>query len=74
MPPATTPARLGKAIRTRRLRLGYTQDAFAQHIDMQTAYFARIERGEKNVTVATLQRIAVGLGGRMSEIMQDAGL
>lgn len=73
MPTDHLAGRLGKAIRTRRRRLGLSQEAFASHITMQTAYFAKIERGEKNITMATLKRIAEGLGIRMSTLLTDAG-
>lgn len=72
MTPANIAARLGKAIRVRRRRLGLSQEAFAARIEMHAAYYAKIERGEKNVTMITLQRIAAGLRVRMADLMQDA--
>lgn len=74
MTSATLAVRLGKAIRARRRRLGLSQEAFANHIDMHAAYYAKVERGEKNITLHTLQRIAAGLGARMAELLGDAGL
>lgn len=74
MTSATLAGRLGKAIRTRRVRLGLSQEAFAARIDMHAAYYARIERGEKNVTLATLKRVADGMGLRMATLLDDAGL
>lgn len=53
--------RVGQAIRIRRLATAMSQDTFADRIGMHRAYFAAIERGEKNVTLATLSRIAIGL-------------
>ncbi len=53
--------RVGQAIRTRRLATAMSQDALADRIGMHRAYYAAIERGEKNVTLATLSRIAIGL-------------
>lgn len=50
-----------------------SQDQFADHIDMHRAYYAAIERGEKNVTLKTLKRVADGLRVTMSEIMRDIG-
>jgi len=64
---------IGKALRARRERAGMSQDQFADHIDMHRAYYAAIERGEKNVTLATLKRVADGLRASMSEILKDAG-
>jgi transcriptional regulator with XRE-family HTH domain len=62
---------LGKALRGRRQAAGMSQDDFADHIDMHRAYYAAIERGEKNVTLKTLKRISDGLGATMSEILED---
>jgi transcriptional regulator with XRE-family HTH domain len=50
-----------------------SQDQFADHIDMHRAYYAAIERGEKNVTMKTLERLADGLRVPMSVILRDIG-
>lgn len=64
---------LGRALRTRRQTAGMSQDDFADHIDMHRAYYAAIERGEKNVTLKTLKRVADGLRVSMSALLQDTG-
>ncbi len=64
---------VGRALRARREAAGISQDQFADHIDMHRAYYAAIERGEKNVTLRTLKRVADGLRVPMSEILQDFG-
>ncbi|EQD33299.1 transcriptional regulator, XRE family [mine drainage metagenome] len=61
--------KLGKALRARRLGIGLSQDDFADRIQMHRAYYSAIERGEKNVTLATLHRVAVGLQSTMSELL-----
>ena len=63
---------VGRALRARREAAGMSQDQFADHIDMHRAYYAAIERGEKNVTLKTLKRLADGLRIAMSEILEDA--
>jgi transcriptional regulator with XRE-family HTH domain len=62
---------LGKTLRARRQGAGMSQDDFADHIGMHRAYYAAIERGEKNVTLKTLKRISEGLDATMAEILQD---
>ena len=62
---------VGKAIRARREATGLSQDRFADVIDMHRAYFAAIERGEKNVTLPTLERVAKGLQIRMADLLRD---
>ncbi|HEX5122085.1 MAG TPA: helix-turn-helix transcriptional regulator [Rhodanobacteraceae bacterium] len=64
---------LGKVLRARRQAAGMSQDEFADHIDMHRAYYAAIERGEKNVTLKTLKRVADGLRASMSDLLQDTG-
>jgi transcriptional regulator with XRE-family HTH domain len=66
--------RVGAAIRARREALGYSQDSFADLIDMHRAYFSAIERGEKNMTLETLARVATGLQAAMSAILKESGV
>jgi len=61
--------RVGRAIRARREDTGLSQEAFADAIDMHRAYYSAIERGEKNITLATLQRVAKGLGVPMADVL-----
>jgi transcriptional regulator with XRE-family HTH domain len=62
---------VGGAIRARREASGLSQDRFADRIGMHRAYYAAIERGEKNITLPTLKRVADGLGVRMATILAD---
>jgi transcriptional regulator with XRE-family HTH domain len=64
---------VGRALRARREAAGLSQDQFADHIDMHRAYYAAIERGEKNITLTTLKRLTDGLRVAMSEVLRDAG-
>lgn len=64
--------RLGKSIRARRVAMGHSQDSFADRIEMHRAYFSAIERGEKNLEVGTLLRVAKGLKVAVSQLMLEA--
>lgn len=64
--------RLGAAIRKAREAAGYSQDTFADAIDMHRAYYSAIERGERNLTLATLARVAAGLKSTIAELATDA--
>jgi len=66
--------RLGAAVRKHRTALGLSQDSFADTIGMHRAYYSSIERGERNMTLATLWRVARGLSVKASELLADAGL
>jgi transcriptional regulator with XRE-family HTH domain len=65
---------LGAAIRSARGRLGQSQESFASQIELDRSYYGAIERGEFNVTVDTLAKVAAGLGLRLSELFQRAGM
>lgn len=66
--------KLGLALRTARSASGWSQERFADSISMHRAYYSSIERGEKNITIATLSKLAAGLGVKPHQLLQDAGL
>lgn len=74
MKSATLQAKLGQAIRQHRLARGDSQDSFADVIGMHRAYYSSIERGERNLTLTTVERVAAGLGCKISDLMKDAGV
>ena len=65
---------LGRAIRARREALGVSQEALADAAQMDRAHMGKIERGERNVTLLNLLKIAAALKCRASEIMATAAL
>ena len=67
-------ARLGAVICTHRRATKLSQDRFADRIDMHRAYYSAIERGEKNITLETLLRVADGLGVNASDLFGKAKL
>lgn len=74
MDKVTLQTKLGTAVRERRQALEYSQDTFADAIGMHRAYYSAIERGERNMTLATLARVAEGLDMRIAELMAEAKL
>ena len=52
---------LGDAIRAARVERGYTQETFAVGAGIDRAYYGAVERGEFNLTLVMLLRIAAGL-------------
>lgn len=74
MDKVTLQTKLGTAVRERRQALEYSQDTFADAIGMHRAYYSAIERGERNVTLATLARVAEGLDMPIAELMTEAKL
>jgi transcriptional regulator with XRE-family HTH domain len=64
--------RLGKAIRRLRTARGYSQESFADHVGVHRTYMGALERGEQNVSLAILDRVAKGLGLKPWELLRDA--
>ena len=62
---------LGAAIRQKRKRSGFTQEVLAEKADLHTNYLGRVERGEEQISLASLRRIAKALGVRVSELVKD---
>lgn len=74
MESSATSRQLGIAIRAHRRAKGWSQEHFADRIGMHRAYYSAIERGEKNLTVATIDRVANGLGVSISALFAECGL
>lgn len=49
-------------IRRVRNERGVSQQDFALAIEMDRTYFGGVERGERNISIDNLERIAAGLG------------
>lgn len=64
--------RIGDALRRRREAQKYTQEGFADHIQMHRAYYGALENGKKNLQLTTLERVCVGLDVSMWEILREA--
>ena len=65
--------RVGREIRKARGRMGLSQERLAELADLSKNYIGNIERGEYEVTVSTLNRIAGALRLKISELLSDAG-
>lgn len=64
---------VGKRIRELRLALGMIQEAVAEKVKVNGKYFGAIERGEINVNLATLVRIAEALQVAPSDLLITDG-
>jgi transcriptional regulator with XRE-family HTH domain len=60
--------RLGKALRQRRRRMRLSQEAFADLCGLDRTYIGGIERGERNVALVNLEKIAKALDLSLSEL------
>lgn len=67
-------ALLGAAVRARRKAALLSQEALADRAEIDRSHMGKIERGERNVTLLNVLRIAQALDCKPSELMAEAGL
>jgi transcriptional regulator with XRE-family HTH domain len=53
--------RFGRALRQQRQKLGVSQEAFADICQLDRTYIGGIERGERNVALVNIEKIAKAL-------------
>lgn len=63
-------ARFGEALRRRRQRLGVSQEEFADMCNLDRTYIGGIERGERNVSLINIERIAATFKISLSELFR----
>ena len=56
-------------IKAQREASGYSQEGFASFINLDRSNYGAIERGERNITVFVLARIAVGLNIKIDKLV-----
>lgn len=64
---------LGRAIRELRSSRGLSQEALADEAGIDRSHMGKIERGERNVTVLNVERIATALEVQPSALFVSAG-
>jgi transcriptional regulator with XRE-family HTH domain len=62
--------RFGKAVRSRRLKLGVSQEEFADMCGLDRTYIGGIERGERNLSLLNIERIARTFRISLSELFR----
>lgn len=64
--------RLGAVIRAERQALGLSQEALADKANIDRSYMGGIERGEHNIAIMNLLKIADALGMKASKLLHEA--
>ncbi|PTU65154.1 XRE family transcriptional regulator [Chromobacterium sp. Panama] len=59
-------------VRRRRLELGLSQEELAEQAGVHRTYVGMLERGEKNVTIYNIERIAVALNVSPASLLQES--
>ncbi|MGG4143875.1 helix-turn-helix transcriptional regulator [Paenibacillus algorifonticola] len=61
--------RIGENVRFYRQKKGLSQEQLALQSEINTSYIGQIERGEKNPTIKTLEKIAAALNITLIDII-----
>jgi transcriptional regulator with XRE-family HTH domain len=63
--------RFGRRIRELREAKGWSQEGFAEQCGLHRTYIGGIERGERNVSLVNIERIASALGVPIADLFAD---
>lgn len=62
--------KFGKRVRELRLEQGLSQEEFALEANLARSYMGDVERGERNISLLNIARIAGALGVSISELCE----
>jgi len=62
----------GRAVRSRRQRLGLSQEALADVANLHRTYIGSVERGERDVRLRNIYALARALGTTPSQLLKEA--
>ncbi len=62
---------LGRNVRALRLRSGLSQEAFGDQVGLHRTYVGGVERGERNLTLQTVERLGEVLGVEAIALLID---
>lgn len=62
--------KLGRRIRETRVKEGYSQEELASRCGLHRTYISDIERGERNVSVENIEKIAKALKTEPDELLR----
>lgn len=62
---------IGQRLRTRRQELGYSQELTAEKADLHPTYIGQVERGEKNATIESIEKICLALEYPMDDLFKN---
>ena len=61
---------LGKRLKKLREQKGWSQEEFAAKCGVHRTYMGSVERGERNVAVLNLRKIAAALGVKVGDLFE----
>ncbi len=66
--------RFGLAVKKRRSELGISQEELAGRCDLHRTYLADIERGSRNLSLFSIEKVAKGLGLSLGDLFGQYGI
>ncbi len=60
--------KFGKKVRQERIKLGFSQEKFAEKVGVHRTYIGMIERAEKNITLKNVEKIAKALNLKLKDL------
>lgn len=63
----------GESVRRNRLKQGLSQEALADLSGLHRTYIGGVERGERNVSLVNIVRIAKALNVALADLVHDVG-
>lgn len=64
---------VGQRIRNYRIARGWSQENLAELSDFHPTYIGQVERGEKNATIESIERISRALNVPLSKLFEKLG-
>ena len=69
---ASLRVRLGRTVRKLREKRGFSQEAFAAKVGVHRTYMGAVERGEVNISLDNIERVARALGLTAGQLLRKA--
>ena len=70
--PTSVHLQLGRTIRRLRKKQGFSQESFADEVGVHRTYMGAVERGEINVSLTNIERIAKALDLTAGQLLRKA--
>lgn len=64
---------IGRKLRAYRRKMGMTQEELAEKAELHYTYIGQVERGEKNLTLVSMEKILNALEVSFKELFEDIG-
>jgi transcriptional regulator with XRE-family HTH domain len=65
----TLQSNFGKIIKEKRLLLALSQEDLAERAKLHFTYISSVERGERNISLQNIEKLAIALNCSMKELM-----